>query len=238
MVNDYVQSSLTTKIDEAKTRLNPAPAQREKRWGACARQSPGCCCRGQLLQWTEPCARPPSGHDRHSPAQIKGLHKLHGSEKTNTRATPPHSRPRVDSAAPAASSSSAPYLRLTAINPSVVGRAQIHHEDTPRPTRRGLLRVEPAARSPAPALTARAAGRTRSAMLCVTQTTGRVGSGNSRVEPRSNGSGRSHPAAHEDWREVTSTVGSAAVQLRCPQRSQRRLQCLVAWPVRSIFYRR
>lgn len=89
---------------------------------------------GSSWSGPNPARVPRPGHDRHSPAQNKGLHKLHGSEKTNTRATPPHSRPRVDSSAPAASSSSAPYLRLTAINPSVAGQAQIHHEDTPRYT--------------------------------------------------------------------------------------------------------
>lgn len=136
---------------------------------------------------------------------------------------------------PAGSSSNASYLRLTAINPAVAGRARVQPwragrhaagccEHSPSPA---LPRPQaaPAALSPAPTLTARAAGRTRSAMLCVSSTTRRAASGNCRAEPRNGGKGRSCPGLHEEWRKVTSAAAPSAVSripLRCPRLSQSR----------------
>ncbi|KAM4764724.1 uncharacterized protein ACIQIH_014013 [Cyanocitta cristata] len=165
---------------------------------------------------------PRPGRDRHSPAQNKGLHELPGFERANARATSPPSRPGADSTAPApAPAARGKQLKRPSL-PADRDRSRCcgPGPDTTtesRPTPHGLLRAEPAARSPPPvgsarrplsrpALTARAAGRTRSAMLCVTPTTGRAPSGNCRAESRSGGKGRSRPAAHGEWRKVPSAA--------------------------------
>lgn len=227
MVNDYVQSSLTCKTDEVKTLLNPAPAQREKEWGACARPSPGCCCRGAapgvdrtprgfLVRAVTATRRHRTRGSTNSPAQ-RGQTR---GPRRHVRARGQIRPPRPQLPPPAGSSSSAPHFRLTAIDPAAAGRAQTQPRRAGRhatgccgqspPPALPRPWAAPAARSPAPALTARAAGRTRSAMLCVTPTTERAPSGNCRAEPRSGGNGRSRPAAHGEWRKVPSAAGPAA----------------------------
>lgn len=149
---------------------------------------------------------------------------------------------------PAGSSSSVPHLPPTAIDATTQAGPRYNHgepADTPRAAavraRRPLSPArgqEPTALSPAPALTARAAGRTRSATFCVTPTTGRAVSGNCRGEPRTGGNGRSRPTAHGEWRKVPSAAGwwrsrasrrvlAAALSQGCTG-SQNRLQDLVA----------
>lgn len=91
-----------------------------------------------------------------------------------------------------------------------------------RPTRRGLLRAEPTARSlPPPALSRRPLSGPRAHHprhrphslrdALRYPDNGASPSGNCRAKPTSGGNDRSRPAAHEEWRKVPSAAGPEAV---------------------------
>lgn len=204
MVNDYVQSSLTSKTDGSKNPVESCTRTEGEGVGSlCQAESPGCSsCSGP-----NPARVPRPGRDCHSPAQNKGLHELPGSEGKHAAHAATFSpaggfgRSRQQLPPPAGSSSSAPHPRLTAIDLAAAGRAQIQR------LRAGRHTLGCCGQSPPPALTSRAAAQAALAPQCFALP-------RQRGEPE-----RKLPSGAEEWREWPKPPGGARRVAESAERS-------------------